>query len=249
LGVDEEYGFGGAQALVKTAPHVAGLVIGEPTGLRVVTAHKGVYRFWAQFDGEAAHAALPGRGINAIAMASAFIDRITREYIPDLNMRRRGLLGPPTINVAHIEGGIQPNLVPPVCRVQFERRMLPGETPATVQAELEALALKAARRFPQMKAAIEPPTLHAAAFESAQDSPLARAACEVVATLDRDPRPIGVDYATDACVLGALNVPTIICGPGDIGQAHTRDEFIEVDELLAGARFHARLMGCDCAAS
>jgi acetylornithine deacetylase len=240
---DEEFGFGGARDLVRRGLSVAGIVIGEPTGLRVVTSHKGVVRFEVVARGRLAHAARPARGVNAIAGMAALLDAIHRDVFPALAARRAPLLDPPTLNIATIAGGRQANQVPDECRVLLERRMLPGETAAQARAEIEALFPAIQARFPGLGLALEPTTLDNAAVEAPADSPLAAAAGIAAAALGRPAEPIGVDYATDASALSAAGAPMIIAGPGSIDQAHTEDEFIELDELAAGARFYADLIG------
>jgi acetylornithine deacetylase len=155
------------------------------------------------------------------------------------------LLGPATLNIARIEGGRQPNLVPDACRILFERRLLPGETAADARREVEALFPGAAARFPGFEARIEDTLLEAAAFQTDPQSPLARAAGRAAASVGAAPEPIGVAYCTDASILRQAGVPLVVAGPGSIAQAHTVDEWIELDELERGARFYAHLMGWD----
>ncbi len=243
LVVDEEFGFGGARALARDGIEAAAIVIAEPTELRVVCAHKGSVRIAIDFAGRAAHAAKPHLGINAISAAAAFIRELDETYKPLLASRRDALLGAPTINSSLIEGGVQINLVPPACRLQLDRRTIPGEGWPAVRAEIEELFARAAQRFEGFSATIEEPLLDAPPLRTEPDHPLVEAAGQIAAGLGRPAEPIGVDYATDGCALAATGCPIIITGPGSIDQAHTADEFIELDELVAGARYFARLMG------
>ncbi|MCL5271159.1 MAG: M20/M25/M40 family metallo-hydrolase [bacterium] len=244
LTVDEEFGFGGAHALAAERPDVAGAVVGEPTGLGIVTTHKGSIRWWVRLEGRSAHSAHPCLGVNAIALAAALVREIDREYAADLAQRHAPLLEPPTINVSMIEGGVQANLVPPLCRLQLDRRTLPGETVATVMAEFEELLNRLRRRIPDFKAVCEPPILASDTFSSPPRNPLARAAgAAALAHGAESSAPMGVNYATDASVLAQLGLPIVIAGPGHIDQAHTADEFMRLDELAAGARFYCDLIG------
>lgn len=242
LAVDEEYGFGGSQALLAEGVEAAGIVIGEPTDLRIVTTHKGTIRWWIRVEGKSAHGAKPHLGINAISGAAALVEEIDRVYTPELQKRRAPLLEPPTINVGIIQGGLQANLVPPECRIHLDRRLIPGETEAQVAEELEALIERVRRRRPTLQAVLEPPTLAAPAMYTDPACPLVRMACEVAAAHGISPEPIGVDYATDASVLAATGAPIIIVGPGSIDQAHTGDEFVELSEVVKGAHFYAALI-------
>jgi acetylornithine deacetylase len=242
---DEEFGFGGARALLAGGVEARGIVVGEPTGLRVVAAHKGAARFEIEAIGKLAHAARPELGVNAISAAAALIDEINTRLLPELGRKSAPLLGPPTLNVAKIYGGSQPNLVPDACRVLVERRMLPGETADDARAEIEALFEHAAARVAGFRARLDVTSLDAAAFMTDPDGPLPRAAGAAAAGVGAAAEPIGVDYCTDASILQGVGVPMIVAGPGSIDQAHTEDEFIALDELERGARFHAQLMGWD----
>ncbi len=240
--VDEEFGFGGARALAAARPDVAAIVIAEPTDLRVVTAHKGSLRFDVTLHGRPAHAAKPHLGVNAISAAAALVAEIDGHYTPLLAARSAPLLGAPTINTSIVEGGVQYNLVPPSCTLKFDRRIIPGETAASVRAEFMELFSGARRRFPDFSATLSDPVLDAPCLWTEPDSPHVRAACAVAGRMGLDSAPLGVDYATDACALVALGCPILIAGPGSIDQAHTADEWIDLAELERGARFYTELI-------
>jgi acetylornithine deacetylase len=242
LVVDEEHGFGGARALAAEGGPYAGIVIGEPTGLRVVCTHKGTARLGVRLGGRAAHASHPEQGVNAISAAAALIEAIDRDYMPRLAARRAPLLGPPTAAVTMIEGGVQINLIPPECLLHLDRRTIPGETLEGVCDEIRALFAVARERFPAFEAELLPDPFYAPPVATPADDPFVRAACGVARACGGEPDPAGVDYATDACVLAPLGCPLIVAGPGSIAQAHTADEFIELAQPAQGARFFARLM-------
>jgi acetylornithine deacetylase len=111
------------------------------------------------------------------------------------------------------------------------------------RAELEALLANLARRRPSFRAVLEPTSFQAPAVATDPAAPLVRLAGQVAAAHGFDPAPVGVDYATDAAILAASGVPVIIIGPGSIDQAHTADEFVELDQVLAGACYYADLIG------
>ena len=243
LCVDEEFGFGGSHALVIEGIDAAGIIIGEPTELRPIITHKGVVRVAIEVKGKAAHACNPALGINAISGAAVLIETIDRVYLPDLATRRAPLLNPATMNIAKIAGGVQPNLIPPACRVEVERRLLPGETLEGFLAEMRDVITMTRARVPWFEAELEAPSLHASAFATPAEAPLAQLVCAVAAGQGLPAEPAGVDYATDACELVHTGLPIVVVGPGCIAQAHTADEFIELADLAAGARFYAALMG------
>lgn len=245
LVVDEEFSFGGAAALAARAPEPAGIVIAEPTDLHIVTTHKGVRRWYIDVEGRAAHAAHPELGVNAIGHAARLVRAIEEDYAERLAARTAPRLGCGTINVGRIEGGVQYNLVPPSCRVYLEQRLLPGEDDAGVAAECQRLLDELHAAHPGFRAVQSPATLYAAAMQTDEDHPLVAAACAVAHEFGRPAEPEGVDFATDASELVGLGVPIIIIGPGHIAQAHTADEFVDLQDLALGIRFFHALMGRD----
>ena len=114
-------------------------IVGEPTRLQVVTAHKG--SLWLQLEtrGKAAHGATPQLGQNAVHEMARIVDVLETDYAARLRRRRHPLLGTATVNVGTISGGTQPNIVPDRCAITIDRRTLPGETEAGVRREIAAL--------------------------------------------------------------------------------------------------------------
>lgn len=252
LAVDEESGFGGVKSWVAglenrdpQAGRIVAAVVGEPTGLEVVIAHKGSVRWWIALAGRAAHSSTPHRGVNAIRHASALVELIEGEYAESLAERSHEFLGFPTINVSVIEGGTQVNLVPDRARLLLDRRMIPGESWATVRPEIEALLERMKARFPEADATLEPPLLEDPCLETAPGHPLIAHALEVSGAFGRSGKPIGVSYCTDASNISAAGIPTIVVGPGSIDQAHTTDEWMDLGELREGALFYRELMSRD----
>lgn len=253
LAVDEESGFGGVRALVreiqnrdeKSEGKIIGAVVGEPTGLSVVTSHKGSQRIQIEVKGRAAHSALPQLGVNAIHHAGILVQAIEGDYAAQLARREHPLVGCPTINVSMIEGGTQINLVPDSARIQVDRRTIPGETKESVRAELEGVLAGVAGRVPDFQAVLHDPFLIDPCLETDPNDPLARRAVGLSAAFGRSAEPIGVSYCTDGSKLTEIGVPTIVVGPGSIEQAHTADEWMDLEELALGAAYHRELMAAD----
>ncbi len=242
LTMDEEAGFSGIRNLVRRGVKADAAVIGEPTDLRVVVAHKGTQRWWITVEGRSAHSAKPHLGINSIHHAAHLIRRIQEDYTRELAGRFHPLLGSPTVNVSKIEGGTQVNLVPHQTRLLIDRRALPGESRSVVHAEFEKMFEEIRRDVPNFRARQEEPLLVDPPLETATDHPFVRVACAIAAEQGRDAQPAGVPYGTDGSKLSEIGIPTIVVGPGSIDQAHTADEFIVLDELVAGARYYFDLM-------
>jgi succinyl-diaminopimelate desuccinylase len=232
--VDEECGQAGSRMLVANRFKADLAVVGEPTRLKVVTAHKGVLWFELRTHGKAAHGARPELGRNAVYLMARVIDALQSCYIPRLGRRRHGLLGTATLNVGSIQGGRQPNIVPAECRITVDRRTLPGETDVQVLGEIKALL-----RERSLKATLtrERPVA-CRPLETDPDRPWVRR----LLALTRQRTPAGVDYFSDAGVLAAGGIPSVVFGPGDIAQAHTADEWIELAQLERGRELLERFL-------
>jgi acetylornithine deacetylase/succinyl-diaminopimelate desuccinylase-like protein len=201
-------------------------IVGEPTRLRVVTAHKG--SLWLQLEtrGKAAHGAAPQLGQNAIHEMAHIVDALETDYAARLRKRKHPLLGRATVNVGTICGGAQPNIVPDRCAITIDRRTLPGETESGVRREIAAFlnSKNLAAKISSLKLAPAPP------LETNPKLPLVRQFLRSVG----QSKPAGVDYFCDAAVLAGAGIPSVVFGPGDIAQAHTADEWISLASLERG---------------
>lgn len=242
LTIDEELGFSGVRNLVARGYRPDCAVIGEPTSLDIVVAHKGTQRWWIELAGRSAHSAKPHLGINSIHHAAHLIRTIQEDYAAKIRGRVHPLLGSPTVNVSVIEGGTQVNLVPELTRILIDRRTLPGETRAKVEAEFEELFTAIRAVVPDFRARQMEPLMVDPPLETDPSHPLVNSACTIAKTFGRAGDPVGVPYGTDGSKLSEIGVPTIVAGPGSIDQAHTADEFIELADLHEGALFHYQLM-------
>ena len=203
-------------------------IVGEPTKLQVVTAHKG--SLWLQLEtrGRAAHGATPQLGKNAVHEMARIVDVLETDYAAQLRRRKHKLLGTATVNVGTICGGTQPNIVPDGCTISIDRRTLPGETEAGVRREIAAL-LQAKKLAAKISSAKRTP---ASSLETNPKLPLVRQFLRCA----KQAKPAGVDYFCDAAVLSAGGIPSVVFGPGDIAQAHTADEWISLAELERGEK-------------
>ncbi len=224
--IDEENAQAGSRALAASGLRADLAIVGEPTRLQVVTAHKG--SLWLQLEtrGKAAHGATPQFGQNAVHEMARVVDMLETEYAARLRKQRHPLLGTATVNVGMISGGAQPNIVPDHCAITIDRRTLPGETEAGVRREIAALL-----RVKGMSAKISSTKLAPCVpLETNPKLPLVRHFLRSVGQM----RSLGVDFFCDAAVLSAGGIPSVVFGPGDIAQAHTTDEWISLASLERG---------------
>jgi acetylornithine deacetylase/succinyl-diaminopimelate desuccinylase-like protein len=250
--VDEENAQAGSRALVRSSAFrrfgqstaSAGrlkaelqttlAIIGEPTRLQVVTAHKG--SLWLQLEtrGKAAHGATPQLDQNAVHEMARIVDMLETDYAARLCRRRHPLLGTATVNVGMITGGAQPNIVPDRCVITIDRRTLPGETETSVRREIAAL-LRAKRLSARISSTKLAPCLP---LETNPKLPLVRQFLRSVGQT----RPAGADFFCDAAVLSRGGIPSVVFGPGDIAQAHTADEWISLGSLERGKNLLLRFL-------
>lgn len=222
--VDEEVNQTGSRALVKEGFKADLAIVGEPTLLKVVTAHKGDLWLTLRTRGKAAHGARPELGRNAVHAMSRVVDLLETTYRRNIAKRRHRLLGCATINVGSIRGGTQPNIVPDLCEITVDRRTVPGERDADVIREIRSLIQKAG-----LKAEVVDDKALAPCWpmETDPDLPLIRSLMRTA----KQNSPVGVHYFSDAAVFAAAGTPAVLFGPGDIAQAHTANEWISLRSL------------------
>ncbi|KVC43816.1 acetylornithine deacetylase [Burkholderia diffusa] len=244
LSYDEEIGCAGAPLLiadlVKRGVKPSGCIVGEPTSMRPIIAHKGINAYRCCVRGHAAHSSLTPKGLNAIEYAARLIC-----HIRDIADRFRAegpfdeLYDVPftTAQTSTIQGGNAINTVPAECRFDFEFRNLPTLDPEQIFTRIEAYAQETL--LPQMRrehpnAAIEFSKIAAApgldATEQAAITQLVRAL-----TADQDKRKVA--YGTEAGLFERAGIPSIVCGPGNIEQAHKPNEYVELAQLAACEQF------------
>lgn len=231
--VDEEIGQGGSRHLVRSGFSADLAIVGEPTRLRIVTAHKG--DLWLQLEtrGKAAHGSKPELGRNAVHLMAKIVDDLERGYAAQLRRRRHPLLRHATVNVGFIEGGKQPNIVPDFCRIRIDRRTIPGESDAGVKREILRFLRQRGHVVTLADTKDEAP---ARPLETDPQQPLVAELLRAA----RQEEPAGADFFTDAGVLAAGGIPSVVFGPGDIAQAHTADEWVAVSQLKQGTKLLGR---------
>ena len=229
----------------RDEPRPSAVVVGEPTMMEVADAHKSVATIRTVVKGCEAHSALPALGANAVAAAADIVSeigRLARAY-------EKGPLDPrfappySTLHVGMIHGGTARNILARECAFDWEFRGLPGVSPSLplgqVQAFVDTVALPRLTRFvdgPAIATEIEAlaPPLAAVAGSAAETLAL---------RLTRSNRTIAVSFATESGHFQAAGIPTVVCGPGSIDQAHKPDEYVEEQQLAACLAFLDGLAG------
>ncbi len=243
--VDEEFTFLGVQRLAKTdfrggrgGPVFA--VVAEPTQLQIVNTHKGAVRWLLTTTGKACHSSTPEKGVNAIYHMSRLLPVVERYAAEVQASRTHPLLGTPTLSVGLISGGTSVNTVPDRCTIEIDRRLLPGEVPAEAHRHFIARVRESA----EAGMAFECPEPYLAAPALSPDGS-AELVARLGAAIDEvigSHRVLAVPYGTDAAPLADAGVPSVVFGPGDIARAHTRDEWVPLDEVEQAGEILYRLV-------
>lgn len=204
------------------------IIVGEQTGNKVATAHKGVLRATIQTTGKSVHATNPDRGINAIVAMSKIISALNY-YHRDLSRVIHPVVGLPTCNVGVIAGGSTANAVPDSCAIRLDRRMIPGEAPEAVVGELRAVldSVDLAGAAVNMGDIV-----YSRWYESGLSTEYAKTFMDCVREeLDDEPGPIGYLPGSDAKHLMDLaQGDMIIFGPGSYEVAHAADEHVRLED-------------------
>ncbi len=266
--VNEEHGFTGAKALtdlwadrssgaggisgrepslIERRPDAA--IVAEPTMLNVVVAHKGVVRWRCLAQGRAAHSSQPELGDNAIYRMGRVIGAIEQYHTAVLATRpRHPLCGGPTASVTTIRGGASVNTIPERASIEIDRRLTPDEDPQTAQDAL--IAYVSDQVGDETHIEHEGPYLATAGLSDGDNDQFARRLLEVARAANSAPQKpacqiVGVPYATDAAAIASSGVPTVVLGPGSIDQAHTADEWLDVEQLRHATDIYYRCVSCE----
>ena len=249
LSYDEEVGCVGAPVMLaelnRRGIRADGCVVGEPTSMKPVVAHKGGYFFRCKVHGKAAHSSLTPQGCNAIEHAARLIC-----HIRDLADAWRAQ-GPfdaafdvphSTITTNLIAGGIAINTVPDTCSFSYDFRHLPGHDAEGIQAEVrryvdEQLLPAMRREYADARIDIE-----CGAAVATLDASEQAAITQLVRALTQDQGVRKVAYGTEAGQFAQAGIPAILCGPGSIEQAHKADEYVELEQLALCDRFLRQLV-------
>lgn len=237
--VDEEEHFRGVLDLcARLDPTgVSGAVVGEPTELRLVVAHKGVLRGRIVVRGPGGHSSRPDGVTNPVVVAAQVVQFLAEEETQRLRALEDDLVGPPALTVTMVNGGEAINIVPRTVVLQYDRRTLPDEDPTAVWARLRD-DLEA--RWPQVS--VEPPALADRGLPSSAGSDLVAALEDALVANGLEAGAVGVPYGSDASKIARLGIPCVVFGAGSIAQAHTVDEHLDLDQLDHGVRVLASLL-------
>ncbi len=209
-------------------------IIGEPTNMKIIDAHKGCYEYTTYFKGLAGHSSAPHKGVSAVEYASRYINKLIelREKLKN-RAPQDSIFDPPhsTLSIGGVFGGIAHNVIADKCHVNWETRPVVKEDGVFLNQEIDKYANE--MLLPEMKkvfpnASIEKDIIgEIVGFDREDKSD----ACELISSLTGDNSRQVVSFGTEAGLFQEIGISTVVCGPGSIDQAHKIDEFIVLDEL------------------
>jgi len=248
LSYDEEVGCLGAPAMIRelvaSLPAPQAVIVGEPTSMQVVTAHKGVTAIRSQVTGFEVHSSQPQRGVNAVSYASRLIQHL------DTLARQRAEAGgmdgfdPPytTIHVGPVQGGTALNIVPRHCEFLWDIRHVPGDDPAAI---VEGVVAYCRRELIPAMQSVAPDTgistevlARVPALAGEDDNP----ATALARQLTGENATHCVAFGAEAGQFQEAGFATVVCGPGSIDQAHQPDEYISLEQVAGGETFLRQLI-------
>lgn len=249
LSYDEEVGCQGAVDMIKeiaiNLPKPEAVIVGEPTEMKVVTAHKGITTFKTTVIGHEAHSSQTHRGVSAVMTAARLISHIDgvargrresgiqdHEFEPSFT----------TVHVGTVQGGTATNIISRRCEFDWDIRHVPGDDPEGLVAEFERYYQTEIE--PEMQAVAAETsikteeTTRAPALRHDPDSP----AVQLAKALTGQNATFKVPYAAEGGLFQEQGLPTALCGPGSIDQAHQPNEYISLEQVAAGTEFIRKLI-------
>lgn len=238
------------EAMLGALPRAREVIVGEPTMMKVVTGHKGGLGYHVHVRGHEVHSSLLPYGVSAIMQAAKLIDWANQRNAENRERAPSELAAPfvppfTTLHVGEIEGGTAHNITAKDCRFFIEFRFVPGESPDDWARQFEAKAAELTAEMQQ----IHPDTGFdlKRGFALPALAPETDGAAETLARrLTGDNGQHVVSYGTEGSQFQVRGYSTVICGPGDIAQAHQPDEFLTLEQLAAGEAFVDRLLSSLC---
>jgi acetylornithine deacetylase len=238
LTFDEETACQGAPLLIKELAKRGiknGIcIVGEPTNMKIIDAHKGCYEYTTHFEGLAGHGSAPDKGVNAVEYATKYINKLLelRDVLKN-RVPKDSVFTPPytTLQIGGISGGIARNVIADKCTVDWELRPVIKEDGEFINLEIDKFAKE--KLLPEMikiypKSLIKKEIIgEIIGFERDLESD----ACQLVSSLTGDNSREVVSFGTEAGLFQEIGISTVVCGPGSIEQAHKVDEYIILDEL------------------
>lgn len=233
--VDEEHAMTGSKAFGLYGPQVDYAIVAEPTLLQISTAHKGQILTTITTKGLAAHSSLPEKGRNAVYHMSAVLGSL-QDYAGELSLRKADpACGKPSFSVGVIRGGDNACSVPDLCQIDIDRRTIPGETSADILHELRNVLARAKATVPELDFEIGTPFLDLPPLDTSADALVTKSMIDACEAISGQVSVTAFPGSTDSPNFGC---PTVVCGPGDLAQCHSLNEYVAIDQIEDAVRIY-----------
>lgn len=254
--VGEEEDSAGTKQLVKEGIKADAAIVGEPSGFDYAIAHRGLEWLEIEVEGKTAHSGVADQGINAISKAAKIISALEQELGPKLLHRVNPFTGPSLLNFGRIEGGDQPSTVAGNCKIQLDRRYIPGETPESVRSEIDSVIRKLQAEDEELHTTVrlmaqeEDDPFHHVPLETDPNELIVKTVQSVVENVTgRTPELSTKRGWTDAGLLSFYGkIPTVVCGPGGIEYSHAKNEGIPISHLVDAVKIYSEVAWSFCQA-
>ncbi len=238
--MDEEHKQRGIYHLLNQGYNFDAGIFGEPTNLNPLIAHNGCLRWRITIKGKSAHSSEPEKGKNAIYFMSEVIESIRKKLVPLCEEKSHPLIGSPTLSVNIIQGGTQVNTIPDECFIEVDRRMIPGENIQDILNEVDKFLDRLKKENPLLELERGNPFCTSPPMQVNIDEKVVQALfASIKYNRNIEPKAIGAKFGTDAGKIVARGVPTVVFGPGNMAQAHSEDEWIEIKQVAQAAEIIA----------
>jgi len=245
LTYDEEIGGLGVPDLVtalQSLPHLPRFcIVGEPTGMQVVTDHKGIGTYRVSVTGVERHSSLAPLAVNAVEFAArliVFIQDMAHDLAETGPFDNGYVVPHSTVHVGTVAGGIALNIVPGTCTFEFEIRDLPSDDLSAILRRIQTEASRLQLEMGGGGAIHIEPVVYLPGLSTAQNAPVVEWAVDLIGRHDTGK----VTYGSEAGLFSNARIPSIVLGPGDIAQAHQPDEFVAIDQLVLADRLVSNLI-------
>jgi len=229
--IDEEFESAGTRDAVRRGLHADAAIVTEPTRLAIGPAHRGFTWTEVVLHGRAAHGSRYDLGIDAIRHAGLLLQELDRIDRDVLITRTHPLLGHASLHASTISGGSGWSTYPSECRIQVERRTVPGETPADAVREMDEACARLRQHVETMRTEVRH-VFSQLPSDVPVDAPVVQALAGVLADRGETTEVKGVTAWTDAAILNEAGIPAICFGPGDMGLAHADEEWVDASEIM-----------------
>lgn len=237
--VSEEYLHIGVNKLIESGIKSFGGIVGEPTELKIAIAHKGTVRWKIITRGKSTHSSKPEQGVNAIYRMSKIINVLEKYATKVLKHKKHPVVESATLSVGKIRGGEFINIVPDYCEIEVDRRVLPGEDLFSIIPLVKKYLDSAKLDF---NFEMEEPFAIDPSMELSKKEIIVDRVKNAVERVCVRASIIGVSYGSDASKLTSSGIPTLVFGPGNISQAHSSEEYVDIESLLKASMVYKNII-------